>query len=85
MSTDNGNVVSKSEGHSESKSRSESTSSGRGGIIISSSGESSTGEPITPETHRPEDLKTHQHVAGVSAPSKTTLIVWIRSLFGRNI
>ena len=82
MSTDNRNDVSKSEGHSESKSRSESTSSGRGGIIISSSGESATGEPITPETHRPEDLKTHQHVADASAQGKSTWIDRMRSLFG---
>ena len=67
MSADNGNDVSKSEGHSESESRSEGTSSGRGGSIISSSGESSTGVPITPETHRPEDLNTIHYVAGATA------------------
>ena len=78
MSTDNGNGVSKSE------SRSEGTSSGRGGSIISSTGESSTGTPITPSTHRPEDLKTHQHVDGATAPGKSRWIDRMRSLFGGN-
>ncbi len=79
MSTDSGNDVSKPEGHSESESRSEGKSSGRGGSIISSSGESSTGEPITPETHRPEDLKTIHYVAGTTARG---LIDRMRAFFG---
>ncbi len=76
MSTDDDNGISKSE------SRSEGTSSGGGGNIISSSGESSTGKPITPATHRPEDLKTNQHVAGAGAPGKSTWIDRMLSLFG---
>ncbi len=61
MSPDNDDGKTKSDHHTEGM------SSGRGGTIISSSGESSTGEPITPETHRPEDLKTIHYVAGTTA------------------
>ena len=73
MSPDKDNGKTKSESHSEG------TSSSRGGSIISSSGESSAGVPITPETHRPEDLKTIHYVAGTTARG------WIdrmRALFG---
>ena len=69
----------KDDGKTKSKNRSEGTSSGRGGSIISSSGESSAGVPITPETHRPKDLKTIHYVAGATARG------WIdrmRALFG---
>ena len=74
----------KDDGKTKSESHSEGTSSGRGGSIISSTGESSTGTPITPATHRPEDLKTHQHVAGATAPGKSRWIDRMRSLFGGN-
>ena len=57
----------KDDGKTKSEHSSEGTSSGRGGSIISSSGESSTGVPITPETHRPENLKTIHYVAGATA------------------
>ena len=60
----------KDDGKTKSESHSEGTSSGRGGSIISSSGESS---------HRPEDLKTIHYVAGATARA------WIdrmRALFG---
>ena len=57
----------KDDGKTKSGQHTEGMSSGRGGNIISSSGESSTGVPITPETHRPEDLKTIHYVAGATA------------------
>ncbi len=66
MSPDNDKDVSKSE------SRSEGTSSSSQGRSTASShtrsvGTSSTGTPITPETHKPEDLKTIHYVAGSTA------------------
>ena len=69
----------KDDGKTKSESHSEGTSSSRGGSIISSSGESSAGVPITPEIHRPEDLKTIHYVAGATARG---LIDRMRAFFG---
>ena len=77
MSNDNDNDVAKSESRSEGTDsfRSEGTSSG--------STKPPPGEIITPETHRPEDVKTHQYIAGVTAPGKSTFLDRMRSLFSR--